>query len=48
MDLHKTCEKIPKQTASIQYSGPLQEKKKKNQQTRTIDKGENNDHAGPL
>jgi tartrate dehydratase beta subunit/fumarate hydratase class I family protein len=29
MDLHKTCEKIPKQTASIQYSGPLQEKKKK-------------------
>jgi hypothetical protein len=23
MDLHKTCEKIPKQTASIQHLGPL-------------------------
>jgi len=42
---YKTCEKIPMQTATIQHSGPLQERKKikkKTQQTKgTTNKGEN-------
>jgi len=40
------------QTATIQHSGPLQERKKKkkkpNKQRGPLTKGKTNDHAGPL